>query len=243
LAPETVAVYLQSATKVFGLWAADTADNWDDDELPRVKAVVESVISGVSEFVSSPDIEVQERVRSPIHTHFQYFVTRATLQAANAHQLFAFVRADLASYRARPQEGFGAPEPGSSADGATSDGPRFPKSLMLIGPLFSSYELNPVATEAQASVPVPEGLDLDTWFVPPPPEEEADVVGEDDADVGPKAKKVKKGKGKGKEREGASGKPGKKKRRPESQGDNLTPEPETLTPEERAEMERVRPAS
>lgn len=43
----------------------------------------------------------------------------------------------------------------------------FPKSLYLIQPLFSAYELNPVASHAQASVPVPDGLDLDAWIVPP----------------------------------------------------------------------------
>jgi len=46
----------------------------------------------------------------------------------------------------------------------------FPRSLYLIQPLFSAYELNPVASNAQASVPIPDGLDLDAWIVPPPRE-------------------------------------------------------------------------
>jgi len=46
----------------------------------------------------------------------------------------------------------------------------FPKSLYLIQPLFSAYELNPVASHAQTSVPIPDGLDLDAWIVPPPRE-------------------------------------------------------------------------
>ncbi|EIN14349.1 Adaptor protein complex AP-3 delta subunit [Punctularia strigosozonata HHB-11173 SS5] len=220
LSSETVAVYLQNASKVFGFWAADTAERWEDDDLPHAKSVVDSTISGIEEFVSSPDVEVQER-------------------AANIYQLLAFVRADLASYRIRPQEGFGAPEPSISADDATSGEPRFPKSLMLIGPLFSSYELNPVAPEAQASVPVPGGLDLDAWFVPPPRKEEHDAQGEDEAEIGTKVKKVKKSKGKGKEREGTSTRSVKKKRRIDAHGDVLTPaEPEVLTADEQAEMER-----
>ena len=42
--------------------------------------------------------------------------------------------------------------------------PHFPKSLYLIQPLFATYPLNPVAPEAQASVAVPKGLDLNAWI-------------------------------------------------------------------------------
>jgi len=62
LAPDTIAVYIQAATKIFGYWAADIAQRWDDDFLPEIKTVVGSIISRASEFVSSPHIEVQERV-------------------------------------------------------------------------------------------------------------------------------------------------------------------------------------
>ncbi|KAG1741638.1 hypothetical protein EDB19DRAFT_1704130, partial [Suillus lakei] len=34
-------------------------------------------------------------------------------------------------------------------------------------PLFSSHELNPVASIAQASAPIPDGLDLDVFLVLP----------------------------------------------------------------------------
>jgi len=44
--------------------------------------------------------------------------------------------------------------------------PSAPKSLYLLHPLLlGAYTLRPVASEAQASVHVPEGLDLDTWVV------------------------------------------------------------------------------
>ena len=91
-----------------------------------------------------------------------------------------------------------SPLPGSSSQ---SDGPpsrsdelRFPKSLYLIQPLVNPYELNPVAATAQASVVPPEGLNLDAWFVEPPPEA-TPFVQAVDADV-VKTKKTKKGKGK-----------------------------------------------
>lgn len=62
LSPETIAVYIQSATKIFGYWAAEIAQRWDDDYLQEVKSVVQMVITNVGGFVSSPHIDVQERV-------------------------------------------------------------------------------------------------------------------------------------------------------------------------------------
>ena len=62
LPTETIAVYLHAAMKVFGSWAAELADRWDDDDLPKVRGVVDDVLERLSNFVTSPDIEVQERV-------------------------------------------------------------------------------------------------------------------------------------------------------------------------------------
>lgn len=101
----------------------------------------------------------------------------------------------------------------------------------MIGPLNSSYELNPVAREAQASVPVPEGLDLDSWIIPPPKEDVMDAL---DGMTNGVARK-KKGKGKEKAEKGAV--KGKKKEKGISLVDMQAEETETA--EERAERERV----
>jgi len=117
------------------------------------------------------------------------------------------------------------------ADGFSQlEEPRFPKSLYLIQPLFSSYELNPVALHAQESVAVPEGLDLDEWFVPPPRETVLDDLGEKEK------KKTKKGKGKD---TGLSA--GKKKKTPRNeQAVVLVPvDTEEESPEDRALREKV----
>ncbi|KII93311.1 hypothetical protein PLICRDRAFT_672814 [Plicaturopsis crispa FD-325 SS-3] len=216
LSPDIIAVYIQAATKIFGFWAADIAERWDDDDLAQVKEVVDTIIGRVSEFVTSPHIDVQER-------------------AANTLQLFNFIRADLSAYRPRPENGFGYPDASSSAAGfAAPSEPRFPKSLYLIRPLFTSYELNPVATTAQASVPVPEGLDLDSWFVPPPPPSR---VADEEVEEAAKVKKVKKGKGK--EVNGTKSKNGKKAKPAEGSSRSSTPVQAVIeTPEERAERER-----
>jgi hypothetical protein len=64
LSPEIIAVYIQAATKIFGHWAAESAQQWDDNDLPEVKGIVDLILVRVRELVSSPHIEVQERVRS-----------------------------------------------------------------------------------------------------------------------------------------------------------------------------------
>ncbi|TFY71813.1 hypothetical protein EVG20_g1192 [Dentipellis fragilis] len=206
LGPETIGMYLQAATKVFGFWGAELSRRWDDDDLPKVKDAVESIIERMTDFASSSDIEVQER-------------------AANGLQLFAFVRADLSSYH-----------PGQQGNpfGRTDDEPVFPKSLLLIGPLFSAYDLNPVAIAAQASVPIPDGLDLDAWIVPPPKDPTVEPATSEPLAV--KSKHKGKGKAKPKESNGVDGRT--KKRRKERNGDLLAPSPAIETPEEKAERER-----
>jgi AP-3 complex subunit delta len=58
-----------------------------------------------------------------------------------------------------------------------ADEPSYPKSLFLIKPLFSGYEMNPVGYRAQESVKVPDGLDLGAVLVP-----QAATVGAEDED-------------------------------------------------------------
>lgn len=101
--------------------------------------------------------------------------------------------------------------------------------------MFSAYELNPVALAAQASVPVPDGLDLDAWIVPSMQEL---IVNDDDEVVERKVKRSKKGK----EKESGNRtkvKGGKKKRKEDASPDELVPQEPEETPEERAERERV----
>lgn len=149
------------------------------------------------------------------------------------------MNADIQAFRPRPSISYDEDEEGFGGTSSSSVEPRFPKSLFLVHPLFSVYELNPVAASAQASVPIPEGLDLDAWIVPPPREDTVDE-GEGRGDVAVKVKKSKKGKGKAV----GNGKSKKQKR-----GDVLEYEPEDddtsaaqtpiETEEEKAERERV----
>jgi AP-3 complex subunit delta-1 len=73
LSPETIAVYIQAATKIFGFWATEVAERWTDEDLPEVKGIVDLIVSRVTELVTSPHIEVQERVsRSLTFKRFEY---------------------------------------------------------------------------------------------------------------------------------------------------------------------------
>ncbi|KAJ7361378.1 Adaptor protein complex AP-3 delta subunit [Mycena albidolilacea] len=212
LLPEIIAVYIHAASKIFGHWTDQVAQRWEDDDLPEVKSMVDLIIGRVRDFVSNADVEVQER-------------------AANTIQLFAFIQADLNAYKPKPVDNPFA-EAASSFDPIGTAEPRFPKSLYLIQPLHGAYELNPVALAAQASVPIPDGLDLDAWIVAPPPE----PTPKSDSDFA--ARKVRKGKGK--EVNGGKAKNGKKKHKEEGNGNGngvvLTPadpEEETETAEQR----------
>ena len=69
-------------------------------------------------------------------------------------QLLQFVKADLSS------------TPKGSPEAEDVDSPYFPKSLRLIHPLSSTFNMNAVEPEAQANVPIPEGLDLENNIVP-----------------------------------------------------------------------------
>ncbi|KAI0783126.1 Adaptor protein complex AP-3 delta subunit [Abortiporus biennis] len=223
LAPETIAVYLQAAMKVFGVWAADLAERWDNDDLPKVKNVVETMIERLQDFVSSADIEVQER-------------------AANLLQLLAFVRTDLNNFRPSVSENAFSGYGDIAGSSSSSIEPNFPKSLFLIQPLSSTYELNTVAVTAQVSVPIPEGLDLNAWIVPPPREEMESGV-PDLGEEGTGIHRVKKGKkGKGKETGGVRVK-GTKKRRTTTEGsvEILIPDHELEeTEEERIVREKAK---
>jgi len=221
---EILAVYLQAVTKIFGVWAANMADRWSDDDLPRVKTVVESLMERIQPFVSSPDIEVQER-------------------AANTLQLLTFVGADLNAFKPSAVPSDMNYEDVAAASGSTAvspSEPRFPKSLYLIRPLSTSYELRPVAPQAQASVPVPEGLDLQAWIVPPP-KEEVEIHEEGDEHSERKVKKSKKGKTKALGGSKARTKKTTTTRTDEdgSNGDILVPTVQE-TEAEKAERERVK---
>ncbi|KAF8330859.1 adaptin N terminal region-domain-containing protein [Cantharellus anzutake] len=135
---EIIAVYLQATLKIFGHWAAELSKQWREDSLSEAQKQVDQMLSSITLFISSDNVEVQER-------------------ATNIQQLFTFIKADFSKHAERPAQ--------MSKRLDTSE-PEYPKSLYLIRPLHAR-ELKAVARNAQASVQVPIGLDIDAWIVHP----------------------------------------------------------------------------
>ncbi|KAF8273827.1 adaptin N terminal region-domain-containing protein [Lactarius quietus] len=210
LASETIGAYLQAAIKLFGTWSMELSQDWDSGKIQDAREVVDALISRLKDFTSHSEIEVQER-------------------AANAVKLFTFIQADLVSFHLED------PVDGTPVDN-TSQHPAYPKSLLLINPLFSAYEMNSVNSAAQESISVPEGLDLDVWIVPPPQELSMPAAAvADDSQEGehPPTRKKVKGKAKVKSSKVATIKPH------DSQADPINP-PDPSETEERIENERRR---
>lgn len=152
-------------------------------------------------------------------------------------QLFVLIEADLASFKPQPQAPEYLYEDDASnvfaRDSANSTGgPRFPKSLLLVRPLHTAYELKPVGSEVQRQIKPPPGLDLDAWIVPPP--KKAVPANEEDMTI---KKKKKKGKEKTITEGGET--PVKKKKKSGTATPDVKKYSDALTPEETAELQRV----
>lgn len=146
-------------------------------------------------------------------------------------QLFAFVKADISARQAKVSAAATAstsPKDGPSTS-ATFE-PGYPKSLFLIQPLHAR-PLRPipqaqvpvgssriVPTLKRLRVPVPEGLDLDAWIVPPPKSAVRRVDEDDENSPSSSAISVKRKKGKDKA-DGTEGKTKTKKKKAKDSAD------------------------
>ncbi|KAF8604883.1 Adaptor protein complex AP-3 delta subunit [Ceratobasidium sp. AG-I] len=221
LPPPFSTLCVQSAIKVFGFWASEQAREgaWsgDEDRGKEVSREVKRTEDGLRAFVSGGrgDVEVLER-------------------ATNALQLFRFIQADIGSFEAKragpsstPAAEGEAPGDAEAASKAEADEPTYPKSMYLLQPLRTSFELNYVAPHAQTAVAIPDGLDLDRWIVPP----NVQVRGRDETEG--VVKRSKKGKEKG---VSGTGKKGKKKK---GEAEAVAETPEEKAAREKAKAERL----
>ena len=145
--PALAALAVQAVAKIFSHHCASVSTNWSEQTHQETKSLLSSIQAGLQPFAAHSDTEVQER-------------------AAELLQLVSFIDADLRSHQP-PRKQAQSDIPGIK-DGFESDAedqPSYPKSLFLLPPLFSSYELNAVALQAQSSISAPDGLDLDHDFI------------------------------------------------------------------------------
>jgi len=225
--PALSALAVHATAKIFGHYAAGASTNWSQEQHEELKNLVSSVKSGISPLVSRNDIEVQER-------------------AFELLQLLNFIEADLRNHVSTKAQVVAKDLPemegGFESEQPASDNPPYPKSLFLLQPLFTGHELNAVAAQAQSAVRVPDGLDLDRDFVPGggfPTDLEDD---EEEASEDEKTLDLGTGGGKGmeelrrvlREQDAEDKRKGKR-----SKGKGKKADGEVLSPEEKAEKERV----
>ncbi|KAI7830322.1 adaptin N terminal region-domain-containing protein [Gamsiella multidivaricata] len=152
LDPAIQATYLQSLLKIFAHWMNNLQYSWNEEARQSLVEMVDLLREGVKELFSrSPDLEVQER-------------------ASNV----AVILDIIAEH---------APKAPLKIENSISFAPTMPKPPAILSslyPLFFNQELNPVAPKAQKKVPVPEGLDLESWIHEPIPEPEPLSSGDDD---------------------------------------------------------------
>lgn len=152
LSPGVQSVCIHASAKIFAFWAAKKASEWDSSaesgDVVEVRRVLDKLVDGLGPFLASEEEEVTER-------------------ASEVGNLFAFVKSDLSNFKSS-QPPTPAPQaaedpdafPDAIDDSLVPHAPTYPKSLLLLAPLFTSHPLPPVSSRAQSSIALPEGLDL-----------------------------------------------------------------------------------
>lgn len=139
------AVYVQNASKLFANLVHDCLE---EDNLADIRKYCDMLLEGLPVYLSSGDIEVQERASSA-------FMTIQMLKS-----LLSETSADI------------LPDINASADEVEVMGkPSIPMEVAeLIKEIRELFvgDLNPVAPKAQRKVQLPDGLDLNEWINSPP---------------------------------------------------------------------------
>ncbi|KAJ9123949.1 hypothetical protein QFC22_000740 [Naganishia vaughanmartiniae] len=172
ISSEISVVTLTAAVKVFAYFAAEAAEEWNLELYNDARSLVASLMQTLSSCTSSPEVELQER-------------------AVNFLQLFRLLEADLSSskpptghahpsqqsYKAEPafENAFAEESPTTDSQNSEVEQPNYPKSLFLLRPLFTGYEINSIGYKAQDSVKLPNDLDLDATLVDWKPEDNLDL--------------------------------------------------------------------
>uniref|UniRef100_A0A182VE07 AP-3 complex subunit delta n=1 Tax=Anopheles merus TaxID=30066 RepID=A0A182VE07_ANOME len=175
------AVYVQNALKLFAHLVGEAVRQRDGAAIERH---CQTLAEGLRSYLSSADIEVQERASS---VYFLVVLLRESLGGGADQQHAAAPVADGGLLELTPDV------PGEPGDGGGEEARAAPDEPVAAGPgghypgaawdeieqiatdlqgLFGS-ELNPVAPKAQRKVQLPEELDLDEWINQPPPSADA----------------------------------------------------------------------
>ncbi|KAJ1772498.1 AP-3 complex subunit delta [Coemansia sp. RSA 1813] len=141
-APDQQAVLVQAAIKVFTYWLQDISEYWNADVWDVVRSVLASTLDRLSYLLYSEDAN-STAAGSPSGVDGTF----ASLPLQLSSRLRHFVEVIKAI--------------SVSTSNLDDSAPRVCHELHF---LFTAYELNPVSAAAQGKVPVPEGLDLDSFI-------------------------------------------------------------------------------
>ncbi|PWN48979.1 Adaptor protein complex AP-3 delta subunit [Violaceomyces palustris] len=183
----TLAACIQNAVKLFAHWLAQLSECWQESYLEEVKQITGIVAEALDLFSNEDDTEVQER-------------------SVEFRQLFHLLQRDLESYKPesaliRPagpeilkdnstqkeagrldgesvegQHGTSGAHAGETDEAKRLGPANGPKSLHLLSPLFFTHTLGPVGEKAQTKVPLPAGIELESWLVSPDTWQEVEAI-------------------------------------------------------------------
>uniref|UniRef100_A0A182MZL2 AP-3 complex subunit delta n=1 Tax=Anopheles dirus TaxID=7168 RepID=A0A182MZL2_9DIPT len=166
------AVYVQNALKLFAHLVGEAVRA---REVAAVDRHCRTLHDGLRSYLSSADIEVQERASS---VYFLVALLRESLGREPDEAPAAGPEGGLVELIA--DDGDGATEPAPPAPPAPPD-TAWHEIEQIAGDLRELFasELNPVAPKAQRKVQLPDRLDLDEWINQPPPPTSADASSAD----------------------------------------------------------------
>ena len=170
LPPRVGASYVHNGIKLLARWAAVLAGARDDVEaLTALRAAAQAAKTTCVALV----VEAGRR-------QDDYDDVELTERASQVGMLLQYLSASLEAAPPSAPRGVPTTSPGGADWGGAVDvgGGRDVEEaeyeqtagiagLNLLAPLFDAYELNPVAQRAQEMLAPPEGLDLESWIVPP----------------------------------------------------------------------------
>uniref|UniRef100_A0A182MTP3 AP-3 complex subunit delta n=1 Tax=Anopheles culicifacies TaxID=139723 RepID=A0A182MTP3_9DIPT len=164
------AVYVQNALKLFAHLVGEAVRNREPAAIDRY---CQKLHEGLRAYLSSADIEVQERASS---VYFLVALLRESLGAAEQHTVPVGGLLELAPDTPATEGERDEPVPDEKTNATSGYANAAWNEIEQIASdlhgLFTS-ELNPVAPKAQRKVQLPEDLDLDEWINQPPPSADA----------------------------------------------------------------------
>ncbi|KOS14711.1 adaptor protein complex ap-3 delta subunit [Malassezia pachydermatis] len=139
LSPQTMAVSIHSALKLYAYWAASLASTWTEETKTSLLALTEHMSAQLTSFARLEDTEVHERVQEGL-------------------QLFVLIQKGLEAVKDQPAAPKHADEDWGEKPSEDAAGPR---ALHLLLPLYYVR-----SEEATPPAPLPASMNLRAWIAP-----------------------------------------------------------------------------